>query len=146
MRHIHIVNTKKMLPIVFILLFIGLTFIPPILGMYSPMYSVFYGMLPEGSRSGNQPQMGPVQYFVFVGGRVYFGDLPAENAKVRIYGTDDVMVNVIHTDAQGFFNSTSMFRSGQVVSIMVNDIFLWNIFVPYNVNGYFDIGTVRLFL
>jgi hypothetical protein len=134
------------LPILFIGLFLGFTFIPPMFGMYSPTFSSFYGILPEQGRSGNAPQLSPTHTITYVGGTAYsmITNKPLVDLVVRMYGMDDGRACIVHTDVKGFFNSTEMFASGQMLTLSFNNTYAGSIFIPYGVSGYYDIGIINL--
>jgi hypothetical protein len=128
----------------------GLTIIPPMLGFYSPLMSMFYGALPEASpQSGSNEQapQGPAHTVAQVGGHIFSIVLnkPIENIKVKLYGTDDLVNDIVYTDISGMFKSTVKFTTGQMIAITVNNThYLGTFFLPYGVTAYYDFGTIAL--
>jgi len=129
----------------FIALLLGVTFVPPMLGLYSPTFSMLYDALPE--RGGSNPQSPQIGHTVaYIGGHVYSAltGEPAADVKVKIFGMDSGVIDIVYTNENGLFNSTIPYTTGQLFTLSFNETFSWSGFLPYNVEGYYDFGTIEL--
>ena len=91
-----------------LLLSIGALYITPLsMNVYSPLPAM---MSPWSDR---------VQVY---GNVVYENMTPAVGVEVRIFGTDDLQTEIVHTDSDGYFISSFRYDTGQVITIAIDGL------------------------
>ncbi|MFQ5831369.1 MAG: hypothetical protein ACE5H4_01550 [Candidatus Thorarchaeota archaeon] len=108
---------------------------PVLLGEYSPAPALVIGGRPAVVR-----------------GHVYrwnatdetSGDwIPAVNVDVRIFATDELISEIVTTDAEGVFWAGQSYRSGQVLTLTIEGQ-RFRAFIPYFPRGMVELGDFFL--
>ncbi|MHA2377065.1 MAG: hypothetical protein ACXAB9_12930, partial [Candidatus Thorarchaeota archaeon] len=68
---------------------------------------------------------------------------PAANASVRIFATDELIIEIVVTDSEGRFRSQLAYRPGQVVTLTIEGQ-RFRAFIPYFARGSVDLGEFYL--
>ncbi|MFW9966756.1 MAG: hypothetical protein ACFFEA_06330 [Candidatus Thorarchaeota archaeon] len=68
---------------------------------------------------------------------------PAVNVSVRIFATDELFSEIVLTDSEGRFRSYSSYRSGQVVTLTIEEQ-RFRAFIPYFAKGSVFLGDFYL--
>ncbi len=68
---------------------------------------------------------------------------PAANVSVRIFATDELVIEIVETDSEGRFRSQHAYRPGQVVTLTIEGQ-RFRAFIPYFARGSVDLGEFYL--
>ena len=99
-------------------------------GEYSPM--------PEAIDDLINPDRDPVQ----VSGRVVYdvNETPVVGLEVRLFAADELTVEYVTTDFEGYFYSSNYYETGQIIKVTYGEyLYLPNI--PYNQDEIYFLGT-----
>ena len=79
---------------------------------YAPLSMNVYSPLPS--------MMAPSDSVLVAGRIIYMNETPVVGAEVTIFGTDDLITNIVITDQDGYFVSIDYFYAGQIITLKVD--------------------------